>query len=219
MSLFSKPKAAPKPDPSFVIQGGRGDEIGMIMDDFISSVQGGLPEFRSPDYQGALDDYADIGKRYEELMSGGPIDQKQVLERAQTYTDPAVVESMQRQNQETLEGTLMNQTASQLGSGTADSSKAGIAQGLAVAESNRNLNDQMLQYQDKNIDRATSDLVRQQQSQIAGAQGLEGYLQGRLQLQDEQANFEYLQELQRTQPELYELLTITQGLGGMANWK
>ena len=111
---------------------------------------------------------------YRNMMEGGnAISPQEVQKRAQQYVDPNMIQGMKDANQEQLEGALMNQTASQLGSGDAGGSRSGIAAGLATAESNQNLNRQMLDYQNQQIDRAVGDLERQRdlETQAMGAYG------------------------------------------------
>lgn len=111
---------------------------------------------------------------YRNMMEGGnAISPDQVLERANQYMDPEMIASMKSANQEQLEGALANQLGAQIGTGNEAGSKAGIAAGLATAESNKNLNNQMLDYQNQLVDRATGDLERQRdiETQAMGAYG------------------------------------------------
>lgn len=111
---------------------------------------------------------------YRNMMQGGnEISAQDITKRASQYVDPAMVQGMKDANQEQLQGALMGQTASQLGTGDAGGSRSGIAAGLATAESNQNLNRQMLDYQNQQIDRASGDLQRERdlQTQAMGAYG------------------------------------------------
>ncbi|WPH64824.1 hypothetical protein [Vibrio phage vB_VpaP_SJSY21] len=117
---------------------------------------------------------------YKGLMDGGnAINPGEVLNRASQYMDPNMIQGMKDANQQQLEGALASQLGGQVTQGNADSSRSGIAAGLATAESNKNLNNQMLDYQNQLVDRAAGDLERQRDIE---SKAMGGYLQS---LQDE----------------------------------
>jgi hypothetical protein len=100
-----------------------------------------------------------MGEYYKNIMDGGQaISPDDVMGRAQEYVDPAMVQGMVDQNANMLQQTQTGIDTSSVASGNMGSSRTGLAQGSASAQASTNLNNQMLDYQNQQIDRASSEL-------------------------------------------------------------
>ncbi|TOK48274.1 hypothetical protein CGI18_07215 [Vibrio parahaemolyticus] len=176
-----------------------GDEIGGLVGGLFGNL-GNMPEFKGPDYDKAMAGLGGIGSFYKDMMT---TDSSQELGKVLTAQA-----DMANSN---LQGSLANVSQGANMAGGAGGSRQGIAEGLATAQANSDLN--ALQSQT-----AASFMEKDRASKLQGAQGLAGTLGAGFNLSQDQARTEYMQELQSSNPEFYQLLQMQSALGGMAGW-
>jgi hypothetical protein len=99
---------------------------------------------------------------YKNIMEGGAaISPDMVQQQASEYVDPAMVQGMVDQNAAMLgQATAANSTGA-AGTGNTGSSTAALAQGSSAAGASAGLNNQMLDYYNQQIDRASGDLEQE----------------------------------------------------------
>ena len=114
-----------------------------------------------------------MGGFYKSIMEGDlKITPDMVQEQASEYVDPAMVQGMVDSTTQALDQSLLGVDSAAMSSGSQNSSKTAIAQGQAAAGASASLNDQMLDYYNQQIDRASGDLESQQKMYIGAGQAM-----------------------------------------------
>jgi hypothetical protein len=112
-----------------------------------------------------------MGEYYKNIMEGGQaIDPSDVKARAQEYTDPAMIQGMVDQNANMLQQTQSGIDTNSVAGGNMGSSRTGLAQASASSQASTNLNNQMLDYQNQQIDRASSELGAERDMQLGAGE-------------------------------------------------
>jgi hypothetical protein len=113
-----------------------------------------------------------MGDYYKQMMEGGnSYTPQQVKDRAAEYVDPNMIQGMKDTNSQMLKQTFSGLDTSAGNSGNMGSSRTGLAQASAANGASNNLNTQLLDYQNQQIDRASSELGAENASKMEGLQG------------------------------------------------
>ena len=143
--------------------------------------------------------------RLEEMYKGSEaISAKDINKKADEFTDHDFVDSLKDNNQKTINQTLAGQNVQATGSGNQGSSRAGLAEGSAIAESNSKLNSALLDYRNQNVDRATANLQGNQDKRMSALNNLYK-VEGGIDDRGQNAEWERLQKA----------LSIIGGIGGL----
>lgn len=176
-----------------------GDELDGLIGGMLGNL-GNMPSFSGADYDTAMGGLGKVGSYYKDMMT---------TDSSQQMSD--VLKAQSDMAQANLDSSLAGIGESANMAGGAGGSRHGIAQGVATAQANQDLN--ALQSQT-----AAEFMAADRQAKLAGAQGLASTIGAGLSISKDQARSEYIANLQQSNPELYQLLVAQGALGGMAGW-
>jgi hypothetical protein len=114
-----------------------------------------------------------MGEYYKNIMEGGQaISPDDVMDRANEYVDPEMIQGMVDANAQMLGQTQAGIDTASVGGGNMGSSRTGLAQGSASAQASTNLNNQMLDYNNQQIDRASGELSAERDQYLQAGEGM-----------------------------------------------
>ena len=150
----------------------------------------------------------DMQARLDAMSRGsGDVSANQIKNEASKYMDSGYIDSLKQMNKESIDQTLAGQDVNSAASGNMGSSRAGLAAGTAVAQGNKNLNNQMLDYYNQQIDRASGTLESNKARQNNALNSLYS-------VQGENAQIDYNNQ-DAVWAQLQKALNIMGGVGGL----
>ena len=188
-----------------------------VMQEYLNQLAGSLAGgVEGPEFVGSGGVQAsaeEVMAMYDWMASGGQSDW--VIEQANEYVDPAMVQGMVDSTTMALDQSLLGVDSAAMSSGSQNSSKTAIAQGQAAGDATNNLNNQMLDYYNQQIDRASDDFDAAVEGQMKQVQ-MEQYL---MELQQGDINKEWMSNLMASNPAMlqaliYSTVANTSPMGG-----